>query len=310
VATLRLVELATVLSPSGLSVLLAYIGARYNSAPGIDKAIKIDMRQGGPIPGGGLEIDRSDMMTLGQRVKVWVKRRQRAQRFGVAFFRSKTLRMPNTLKINGHQYRIWVLDEESLDYEFANLFIDDAYGLSLLKGVETIIDVGANHGFFALCARGWFPDAVIQGYEPNPFVREQFEHNYRLVDAVPFPEAIGRLDGRVKIQPFKDSISARTKTTLDDDGIPMVSLKRALYRIGGTVDLLKLDCEGAEWELLNDADAFQHVKAVTMEYHDFGFDHVEHYREHAETSLLKLGFRIERHVPVNRYGHILAVRSP
>jgi FkbM family methyltransferase len=249
-------------------------------------------------------------MTLGQRVKVWVERRQRAQRFGIPYFRSKTLRMPNALIINGHQCPILVLDEGSLDYEFSNLFIDDAYGLSLLNGIQTIIDVGANHGFFALCARGWFPNAVIQGYEPNPFVWEQFEHNYRQVEAVPFREAIGRRDGRVQIQPFRHSISARTKTTPDDDGIPMVSLKRALYRIGGTVDLLKLDCEGAEWELLNDADAFQHVKAVTMEYHDFGFDHVEHYREHAETSLIKLGFRIERHVPVNRYGHILAVRSP
>ena len=29
-----------------------------------------------------------------------------------------------------------------------------------------------------------------------------------------------------------------------------------------------------------------------------------------ETSLIKLGFRIERHVPVNWYGDILAVRSP
>jgi FkbM family methyltransferase len=217
--------------------------------------------------------------------------------------------MPTTLRISGHQRRISVLEEESLEYEFTNLFLDDVYCLSFLKGVQTIIDVGANHGFFALCARGWFPDAIIHGYEPNPFVWKQFEHNYGLVQAVPFREAIGRLDGRVEIQAFKDSISARTKTTLDNNAIPMVSLKRALSRIGGIVDLLKLDCEGVEWELLKDAGAFQHVKAVTMEYHDFGLDCVEHYRDHAETLLRKIGYRIEKHMPVNRFGHILAVRS-
>ena len=189
-------------------------------------------------------------MTLLKRLKYWTERRQRAQRFGIPFYRSRTLRMPNSLEINGRRYRLALLPEESLEYEFLNLFVDDAYGLSSLSGIRTIIDVGANHGFFALCVRGWFPDTVIHGYEPNPFVWEQFEHNYRLVEAVPFREAIGRRDGHVQIQPFRHSISARTKTTPDDDGIPMVSLKRALCRIGGTVDVLKLDCEGTEWELL------------------------------------------------------------
>ena len=80
----------------------------------------------------------------------------------------------------------------------------------------------------------------------------------------------------MKIQPFKDLISARTKTTLDDDGIPMVKIKRALNRIGGNGEIPRTSLvKGAEWELLKDVPhEFQHVKAVTMEYHDFGFDHV------------------------------------
>ena len=217
--------------------------------------------------------------------------------------------MTDTLRIDGHDYRIQFLDEPSLEYEFLHMFVDDAYGLSLLKEIRTIVDVGANHGFFGLCARGWFPDAVIHGYEPNPRVWQCFEHNYGLVRAVPFREAVGSSDARAEIQHIGDSISARTKPTSDSSGIPLVSLARAIDRIGGEVDLLKLDCEGAEWEILEAREPLGRVKAITMEYHDFGLGAVPDYRTHAEFLLRDNGFDIVRHVPVNRYGQILAVRS-
>jgi hypothetical protein len=41
-------------------------------------------------------------------------------------------------------------------------------------------------------------------------------------------------------------------------------------RIGGNVDLLKLDCEGAEWQILQDVDTMRHVRSVRMEYHKNG----------------------------------------
>jgi hypothetical protein len=33
------------------------------------------------------------------------------------------------------------------------------------------------------------------------------------------------------------------------------------------VDLLKLDCEGGEWELFGDKTIWKHVRRLTMEYH-------------------------------------------
>jgi hypothetical protein len=38
-------------------------------------------------------------------------------------------------------------------------------------------------------------------------------------------------------------------------------------RLGGSVDLLKLDCEGAEWEIFDDLEPFKAVGMVRMEYH-------------------------------------------
>jgi hypothetical protein len=49
--------------------------------------------------------------------------------------------------------------------------------------------------------------------------------------------------------------------------INLVSLRTAVERLGGSVDLLKLDCEGAEWEIFDDLEPFKAVGMVRMEYH-------------------------------------------
>ena len=37
--------------------------------------------------------------------------------------------------------------------------------------------------------------------------------------------------------------------------------------MGGPVDLLKIDCEGAEWDFMTDPAQFAQVGAIRMDYH-------------------------------------------
>ena len=47
----------------------------------------------------------------------------------------------------------------------------------------------------------------------------------------------------------------------------MMSLMQIVDHIGGQVDLMKLDIEGAEWDLFDDPSSFDGVDIIRMEYH-------------------------------------------
>jgi hypothetical protein len=53
----------------------------------------------------------------------------------------------------------------------------------------------------------------------------------------------------------------------DSGNITITALSQALERIGGSVDLLKMDCEGAEWSILEDTTSLSKVRHLAMEYH-------------------------------------------
>ena len=147
---------------------------------------------------------------------------------------------------------------------FVDIFIDDVYGLSKLSDVRTIIDVGAHAGFFSLASRMRFPEAIIHAYEPNPATLPFLKSQAMTGRFDVFAEAVGCSDGMVSVDQGLDSVHATTHSGGD---VPMISIRRAIERIGGTVDLLKLDCEGAEWEILTDTAAIRAVKYLRMEYH-------------------------------------------
>src|SRR6185437_1986096 len=126
----------------------------------------------------------------------------------------------------------------------------------------------ANVGFFSIAARGYYPSAVIHAYEPNPRVLPFLNANVSELGIGVFPEAVGASDGFASIEDDGPSNQARTHSG-GDGGIAMVGFERAIQRIGGQVDLLKLDCEGAEWDLFQTANCWPNIRNLRMEYHLF-----------------------------------------
>jgi len=154
-------------------------------------------------------------------------------------------------------------------YEFEQICLFDCYHLAFLKkklrSVNTIVDIGANHGLFLIAARKQFSNAQIICYEPNIQLEESLSYNSKQLKAEVHYEAVMKNDCLVDLS-FTESDLA-TKVFESINGVVSgVSFNNLIQRIG-QVDILKLDCEGSEWGLLESNDAWKNIKAVTMEYH-------------------------------------------
>ena len=196
-----------------------------------------------------------------------LRRRYRARQLHIPYTRSRDFRMPSEMWVAGTMRPIHAPHEGGATLAFSEIFLDDIYGTRHIRfPVRTVMDVGAHSGFFSLFARTRFPGAAIHAYEPNPamhpFLRTQADTgSFKF-----FGEALGAMAGRVSVAAAEDSVA--TTVRRDDGGtVPMIPLASAIERLGGSVDLLKLDCEGSEWEMIQDADAFEHVRYLGMEYH-------------------------------------------
>jgi FkbM family methyltransferase len=158
--------------------------------------------------------------------------------------------------------------EQSIhEHEFWKILIDDCYGLHRIRRpVRTILDVGANIGLFSLMARHCFPRASIHCYEPNARIISHLRDNTRSLKIQAWHEAIGAEPGRVALSAGPSSL--HTRAVADPVGeVPVTPLRLALERLGGSVDVLKLDCEGAEWQLFEDREVWKMIRYLTMEYH-------------------------------------------
>jgi len=217
-------------------------------------------------------------------------RRARAKELGVSFFRSPSFKTPESILMKGMRVPLLFPEEKGIRFAFIDIFLDDVYGLRNATGQYTsILDVGANVGFFTLYARIRFPNSVIHSYEPNIQLARFLNHQASLAKARVFLEAVGEENGMINLIPGRESL--QTRSVLDARGkIPQIAFAEAVRRIGGKADLVKLDCEGAEWSILRDRKAWENVGHLAMEYHLF-----EPHQRHDEISRMveTAGFQID-----------------
>jgi FkbM family methyltransferase len=194
--------------------------------------------------------------------------RRRWKQLGVRYLRSSAFN-PETVVVSGKKIHLRFPDNEKdiLRHELGKIFYDDCYGLEKLsEPPATILDIGGNVGLFSLVARHRFPHAQIHCYEPNPDLKPNLQCNLGALDVKVFHEAVGPRSGRVEMRKGENSLHSASVTS-GAGAISMSPLETAVQRIGGRVDLLKLDCEGMEWEILERDGPWESVQEITMEYH-------------------------------------------
>lgn len=241
---------------------------------------------------------------LFQRIYQLLARKTRAKKLGIEFERASEFKLPKSLVINGRNKSVTLPEETGVEVAFIDILLDDCYGLEKLsKPISKILDIGGHIGLFSLAARNRFPQAVIHAYEPNYTLEKYLKSQADAAGFEYFMEAVGLEAGKVTLDLHEDSVQTRSK--VDESGnIPQVAFRQAIDRLGGSIDLAKLDCEGAEWQIFQDRDAWQSVQNLSMEYHLWP----DRTHDEVRQVVRNLGFKIKKQVPIADYGLLLASR--
>ncbi|WP_010917131.1 FkbM family methyltransferase [Thermoplasma volcanium] len=149
---------------------------------------------------------------------------------------------------------------------------------------ETVIDIGANIGdssiYFALNNA-----KKVIALEPYPYsynIALKNIKNYDLQDKIILLNAGYGQDGTIKVDPdFKNPGTINLRSFTDGMDIKILSLKTLLsdYQIDKAV--LKMDCEGCEYNLLKeDNDTLKKFERIEIEYH-YGYEKLKDKLEEA-----------------------------
>jgi FkbM family methyltransferase len=211
--------------------------------------------------------------------------------------------MYSGLRDNGGKIKTWsglkILVKNKKDlYPLEEVYVQNVYDQKSVtippNGV--VLDVGAHIGTFSLYAAKVCKARKVYSFEPLPKNYEILKMNVKnnhLSDIItPIPKAIDAqagtrelfLDARGDLFPSFYSSSKRSNTVQ----VECVTLKQVLKENSiDHVDYLKMDCEGAEWEILKaiDEETISRIGIIGMEYHLKS-------REEFVKLLLQLGFSV------------------
>lgn len=143
-----------------------------------------------------------------------------------------------------------------------------------------IIDIGANIGVFSIKASRLAKNVKVLSYEPFPKNFEILRENTKLnkLEEIVFPkkEAVAGRKGELELffnPNDSGDVSSRQqkqKNQSQSIKVPSITLED-IFRENDveTCDFLKIDCEGAEEEILLNTprDLFSRIKSITLEWH-------------------------------------------
>jgi FkbM family methyltransferase len=166
---------------------------------------------------------------------------------------------------------IWVLKEACIEHQYEGASVP-------IENDWNILDIGAGLGDFAVSVAKEHPRSTVYAYEPFPesFALLLENMHLNLVENVKaFPEAIGAQTGSMllhavsaeavqqsTVAPVAGGQAIQVHTLALDEALADLKLTRC--------DYLKMDCEGAEYDVFFNAHpaTLNKIDRICLEYHD------------------------------------------
>ena len=172
-------------------------------------------------------------------------------------------------------YTIRINDGGNYYTQYKDLFVNHIYDFKTRQPDPLIVDCGSNIGMSILLFKHLYPKARIVGIEPDPNVfpclKENIERN-KLEDVELVQAALAGKEGMLTFLSdgqdgghLTDEAPAYIPEGWTKWQVPCVQLRDYLTE---PVEFLKMNIEGAEWDVLADTeDHLRWVRQMVIEYH-------------------------------------------
>jgi FkbM family methyltransferase len=159
-------------------------------------------------------------------------------------------------------------DLHSFYFELDQIFVKNLYGFQTTSDIPVIIDCGSHVGLATLYFARRYPQSIIHAFEADPSIHCLFKSNIqsaKLSNVTTHAKAV-----------WTDNKGVCFRLSGDDSGhinqtngtlIPSIRLRDYLEKFE-RIDMLKLDVEGAEYEIIEDClPVLDRVQRMIIEVH-------------------------------------------
>jgi len=158
---------------------------------------------------------------------------------------------------------------------YKDVFVNRIYHFETKRPDPMILDCGSNIGMTILYFKHVYPQARIIGFEPDPKIFPYLEENVQrngLKDVKLVQSAVANKGGPLKFYSdgkygscLSEQVGGGIPEGWSECEVPSVRLRDYLSE---PVDFLKMNIEGAEWEVLADSEEqLSQVREMVIEYH-------------------------------------------
>lgn len=179
--------------------------------------------------------------------------------------------------------KIYFSDYQHLKSLFEEIFLEEQYYFKSSKKNPQIIDCGSNIGASILYFKLLYPEAKILAFEPDGdtfLLLQQFVKDNNLNDIQIVQKALSDKKGQVDLFTMPDDPSSLSMSIFKD-AFEVKHKENVHLKVDATVlseyineavDLLKIDIEGAEYEVLEELDKtkkLSQIRQIIIEGHVF-----------------------------------------
>lgn len=192
---------------------------------------------------------------------------------GLNWFKLRQLKYSPFNTISTHNLKgkkIYFKNRAELIHSLREIFIEEIYKMKADATPHHIIDCGANIGLSVLYMKEQFPNAKVLAFEPDALSFPLLQKNTNGMTGIVLKQKAvwkdnttinfdntGTLSSRIVTNPFSNQKEAK-----------IVEAERLRDYLDKPIFFLKLDIEGAEYEVIKDcADRLGMAQNIFLEYH-------------------------------------------